>query len=214
MNTRLQVEHPVTELATGTDLVRTQIRVAEGRPLPWTQAEISIRGHAIECRIYAEDPEQDFRPSLGELLVVSEPSGPGIRVDSGVRQGDEVTMFYDPLIAKLCVHGDTRAAAIDRAVAALKSYAVLGVKTNIEYLIAILQQPKFAQGDFHTGFIAEHMDRWRSGRDADADLALAVTAVAEYTHLRRGSATSGDEGTEEMPTPWDTLGHFRIKGMG
>jgi len=214
MNTRLQVEHPVTELATGTDLVRTQIRVAEGRPLPWTQADISTRGHAIECRIYAEDPEQDFRPSLGELLVVAEPSGPGIRVDSGVRQGDEVTMFYDPMIAKLCVHGDTRAAAIDRMVAALKSYAVLGVKTNIEYLIAIMQNPTFAQGELHTGFIAEQMSDWHSSREDDADLALAVTAVAEYSTSRRGMANSGESGSQEIPTPWDTLGHFRLHGMG
>ncbi|MFT5234109.1 MAG: acetyl-CoA carboxylase biotin carboxylase subunit [Candidatus Krumholzibacteriia bacterium] len=214
MNTRLQVEHPVTELATGTDLVRTQIRVAEGRPLPWTQDEIATRGHAIECRIYAEDPEQDFRPSLGKLLVVCEPSGPGIRVDSGVRQGDEVTMFYDPMIAKLCVHGDTRAAAIDRAVAALKSYAVLGVRTNIEYLIAILQNPTFAAGALHTGFIAEQMPDWHSGRDEDADLAVAVTAVAEYATNPRGLMSPGTNGRESVPTPWDTLGNFRLNGMG
>ncbi len=105
MNTRLQVEHPVTELVTGTDLVRAQIQVAEGRTLPWTQADLACRGHAIECRIYAEDPEQNFLPSLGQLVLLHEPSGPGVRIDSGVRQGDAITMYYDPLIAKLSVHG-------------------------------------------------------------------------------------------------------------
>ncbi len=215
MNTRLQVEHPVTEWVTGTDLVRAQIRVAEGRPLPWRQADITTRGHAIECRVYAEDPANGFLPSLGELLVLNEPTGPGVRVDSGVRQGDEVTMYYDPMIAKLSLHGDDRQAAIDRAVAALKSYAVLGVTTNIEYLIAILQQPVFQSGDLHTGFLAEEMPDWRSDRGADADLALAVAAVAEHTRLQQGRAGAPGTGTAAAPaaTPWHELGRFRLHGL-
>ncbi len=215
MNTRLQVEHPVTELVTGTDLVRTQIRVAEGRPLPWQQDEITTRGHAIECRVYAEDPENGFMPSLGTILVMNEPAGPGIRVDSGVRQGDEVSMYYDPMIAKLSLHGDDRRAAIDRAVAALKTYAVLGVTTNVEYLIAILQNSVFQSGDLHTGFLDAEMPDWHSGREADADLALAVGAVAEYTRLQRGSLSAGSsENNTAQATPWSSLGRFRLHGLG
>ncbi len=213
MNTRLQVEHPVTELVTGTDLVRTQIRVAEGRPLPWRQDEIVPRGHAIECRVYAEDPENGFMPSLGTILVLNEPEGPGVRIDSGIRQGDEVTMYYDPMIAKLSLYGGDRQAAIDRAVAALKSYAVLGVTTNVEYLIAILQQPAFQSGDLHTGFLAEEMPGWRSGRDVDADLALAVGAVAEYKRLQGGGGPASAAATV-LTTPWNSLGRFRLNGLG
>ncbi len=215
MNTRLQVEHPVTELVTGTDLVRAQIRVAEGRPLPWRQEDIRTRGHAIECRLYAEDPENGFMPSLGTILVLNEPAGPGVRVDSGVRQGDEVSMYYDPMIAKLSVHGDERAAAIDRAVAALKSYAVLGVTTNVEYLIAILQHPVFQSGELHTGFLADEMPDWHSGREADADLALAVAAVTEYARLQRGEAITANASAGTTPnTPWQSLGRFRLNGLG
>jgi acetyl-CoA carboxylase biotin carboxylase subunit len=213
MNTRLQVEHPVTELVTGADLVRAQIRVAEGGPLPWRQDEITTRGHAIECRVYAEDPEHGFMPSLGTILVLSEPAGPGIRVDSGVCQGDEVTMYYDPMIAKLSLHGDDRQAAIDRAVAALKSYAVLGVTTNIEYLISILQQEAFQAGRLHTGFLAEEMPDWRSDRGADADLALAVGAVAEYVRVQRGGPAQSGEDPAAATTPWATLGAFRLHGL-
>jgi acetyl-CoA carboxylase biotin carboxylase subunit len=215
MNTRLQVEHPVTELVTGTDLVRAQIRVAEGRPLPWRQDEIGTRGHAIECRIYAEDPARGFMPSLGRLQVLHEPSGPGIRIDSGVRQGDEVSMYYDPMIAKLSLHGNDRQAAIDRAVTALRSYAVLGVATNIEYLIAILQQPAFQAGDLHTGFLAEAMPDWQSDTAADADLALAVAAVAEYVRRQRGPAAgaANQAPRAEMSSPWATLGRFRLHGL-
>ena len=215
MNTRLQVEHPVTELITGVDLVRTQIQVAEGRRLPWTQEQIQARGHAIECRVYAEDPENNFMPSLGEILLLHEPSGPGVRLDSGIRQGDEVTMYYDPMIAKLSVHAGTRQQALDRAVAALRDYAVLGVTTNVEYLTAILQEGAFIDGRIHTGFLAEHMPDWKSGRAEDADLALALAAVAEHVRLARGQAgdrTRAAAGTEQT-TPWEELGRFRLAGL-
>ncbi len=217
MNTRLQVEHPVTELTTGTDLVRTQIQVAEGRPLPWTQDDLTAQGHAIECRIYAEDPQNGFMPSLGEILLLNEPSGPGIRIDSGIRQGDEVTMYYDPMIAKLSVHAGSRRNAIDRAIGALKQYAVLGVTTNVEYLIAILQEGRFADGDIHTGFLEEELPDWQSNLDADDDLALAVAAVAEYTRLGSGNALGGagnSRAQETALTPWASLGRFRLNGLG
>ncbi|MBE0566753.1 MAG: acetyl-CoA carboxylase biotin carboxylase subunit, partial [Krumholzibacteria bacterium] len=180
MNTRLQVEHPVTELVTGQDLVRAQIRVAEGHPLPWRQEDLVARGHALECRIYAEDPEHGFLPSLGVLADLAEPSGPGVRIDTGVRAGDEISMHYDPLIAKLSVHAADRPAAIARARAALRGYAVLGVATNVEYLDAILADPAFAAGDLHTGFLEERLAGWTSACAGDAGLALALAAVAEH----------------------------------
>ena len=218
MNTRLQVEHPVTELVTGADLVRAQIRVAEGRPLPWAQDELTCRGHAIECRVYAEDPENGFMPSLGPILLLNEPSGPGVRIDSGVRQGDEVSMYYDPMIAKLSLHGQDRAAAIDREVPALKNSAVLGGTTNVEYLIAILQEQAFLDGDLHTGFLPEHLPDWSSGREQDEDLALAVASVAEYDRLQRGPGLTGagEPGLaiQAAESPWTSLGRFRLSGLG
>lgn len=216
MNTRLQVEHPVTELVTGTDLVRAQIRVAEGHPLPWTQDDLTTRGHAIECRIYAEDPANGFMPSLGDILVMHEPTGPGVRIDSGVRQGDEVSMYYDPLMAKLSLHGEDRAAAIDRAVTALREFAILGVTTNVEYLIAILQEPAFAEGRLHTGFLEEHLPDWTGDGGEDGDLALAVAAVDEFDHRHRGSGPGSERSggsAVDRETPWRYLGRFRLSGL-
>ena len=210
MNTRLQVEHPVTELATGLDLVRTQIMVAEGRPLPWRREDIGLQGHAIECRIYAEDPAHNFMPSLGSLGVVREPAGPGVRVDSGVRAGDEVSMHYDPMIAKLSVHGPDRDAAIERACRALKDYAVLGVTTNTEYLLAILETDAFAAGDLHTGFLAEHLPDWKPEQDG-LEMALAAAAVADHLRRAAGPQDGGDCGGP--CDPWLRVGRFRLRGL-
>jgi len=212
MNTRLQVEHPVTELVTGTDLVHAQIQVAEGRALPWTQTEVVGRGHAIECRLYAEDPAKGFMPSLGEILLLNEPAGPGIRVDSGVRQGDAVSMFYDPMIAKLSVHAGSRRQAIDRAIAALKQYAVLGVTTNVPYLLDILHHEAFVAGNLHTGFLDEELPDWSGDEALDDDLALALAAVDEFERLSGGGATTGSAGGTQA-TPWSTLGRFRLNGL-
>src|SRR5579883_2519638 len=144
MNTRLQVEHPVTELVTGCDLVRHQILIAAGEPLVLTQEEISQRGHAIEVRLYAEDPQQNFLPSTGMVRQFSIPSGPGIRFDSGIASGDEITQFYDPMIAKLIVYGENRTAAIARLRDVLKRTVVFGVTTNIPLLQAIAEQPAYS----------------------------------------------------------------------
>ncbi len=141
MNTRLQVEHPVTETVTGVDLVRAQFIVASGGRLPWTQAQLSQRGHAVECRIYAEDPDEDFLPQAGPLLVYREPSGPGVRIDSGVTEGDRVGVNYDPLLAKLIAYGESRDVAIARALSALRSYPLLGIRTNVAFLIRLLEHP-------------------------------------------------------------------------
>ena len=214
MNTRLQVEHPVTELVTGQDLVRAQILVAGGATLPWRQEDLSVRGHAIECRVYAEDPENGFLPSLGRLLLLREPSGPGVRVDSGVRQGDEVTLHYDPMIAKLSVHAHDRPAAIARMQAALRGYPILGVATNHEYLLAVLATSAFGEGRLQTGFLDEHLSGWRGDRAATAATALLAAAAAEPGRAARagGGVRGGD--APAAATPWDRLGRFRHPGLG
>jgi 3-methylcrotonyl-CoA carboxylase alpha subunit len=155
MNTRLQVEHPVTELVTGLDLVHLQFAVAAGQPLPFGQEQVHVRGHAIEVRLYAEDPVT-FLPAIGRLALHEPPSGPGVRVDSGLTTGDEVTVHYDPMIAKLIVNGPDRPAAIARLQEALDSYAVLGLTTNLPLLRALVAHPAYAAGDTHTGFLSEH----------------------------------------------------------
>lgn len=160
MNTRLQVEHPVTELVTGVDLVAEQIRVANGEPLPFTQAEIQFNGHAIECRLYAEDPADDFAPTTGPILVYEEPNCEGIRVDSGVEAGMRVTSAFDPMLAKLIAYGSDRAAAIALLKEGLSSFVLLGCQTNIDWLHALISHPDFATADFHTGFIANKMDEF------------------------------------------------------
>ena len=153
MNTRLQVEHPVTELTTGLDLVQWQIRVAAGERFPYSQEQLAQRGHAIECRVYAEDPANGFLPSTGKLLQFIEPRGPGIRVDSGFTAGDEVTHFYDPLLAKLIVHAEDREAAIQRMQAALREFVVHGVITNIDFLQDVLSHPDFQNGEVTTRWV-------------------------------------------------------------
>src|SRR5688572_4001641 len=157
MNTRLQVEHPITEQVAGVDLVRAQLTVAAGGPLPWSQAQLSQRGHAIECRLYAEDPSRGFLPQAGRLLLYREPSAPGIRIDSGFVEGDAIAVNYDPLIAKLIASAETRIGAIERAAAALRAFPVLGIRTNIPFLLALLEDPAFQRGDVHTGYIDEHL---------------------------------------------------------
>jgi acetyl-CoA carboxylase, biotin carboxylase subunit len=153
MNTRLQVEHPVTELVTGLDLVRLQLEIAAGERLPFTQDEIVLRGAALECRIYAEDPANNFFPSPGRIAQLSEPSGPGVRLDSGIYPGWTVPIDYDPMLAKLIVWSGTREHAIERMVRALGEYYVGGLKTNIPLFRLILADPAFRAGDLHTGYL-------------------------------------------------------------
>ena len=153
MNTRLQVEHPVTELTTGFDLVHLQIRIAAGEMLPFTQSDVSIRGHAIECRIYAEDPDNNYFPSPGKITVLLQPSGPGIRRDSGMYEGWNVPMDYDPLLAKLIGYGADRQQAIMRLERALYEYFVAGIKTNISLFQRILGDADFQAGKLDTGYL-------------------------------------------------------------
>ncbi len=156
VNTRLQVEHPVTELVLGRDLVRAQILVAAGEPLPFRQEDLVQRGHALECRIYAEDPARGFLPSTGRLAQFSTPRGAYVRVDVGVRRGSEVSVHYDPMLAKLITWGGDREEARQRMAWALRRFVILGVTTNIEFLTRVVEHPAFAAGDLHTHFLDEH----------------------------------------------------------
>jgi len=158
MNTRIQVEHPITEMVTGIDLVEMQIRVAQGEPLPFNQAQVKTRGHAIELRLYAEDPENDFLPTTGQLLSYSLPVGRSVRVDDGFIEGMKVTAAFDPMLAKLIIHGKTRNEAIERAQKAIADTLVLGITTNVDYLARIIAHPAFAAGQIHTGFISQYSD--------------------------------------------------------
>jgi len=158
MNTRLQVEHPITELTAGIDLVQWQIRIAAGEKFPFTQSDFHQHGHAIECRVYAEDPSNGFLPSTGKLLQFIEPRGPGIRVDSGFKTGSDVNHFYDPLLAKLIIHAETRDVAIQRMQTALREFIVHGVVTNIDFMQAVLKHEDFGQGKVSTRWVEKNLE--------------------------------------------------------
>jgi acetyl/propionyl-CoA carboxylase alpha subunit len=191
------VEHPVTEAITGRDLVRAQLAVAAGEALPWKQDQIEARGHAIECRIYAEDPARDFLPQAGRLLVYRQPSGPGIRVDSGVEEGGEVPVQYDPLLAKLVVHAESRSAAIARARAALWEFVILGVKTNVPLLLRILADAEFAAGRMHTRTVDDRLPELLEPGEPPAHVLAAVKAW-------KGQKARGP--SSAALDPWETLG--------
>jgi acetyl-CoA carboxylase biotin carboxylase subunit len=185
MNTRLQVEHPVTELVTGFDLVREQIRVAAGAPLSFRQEDVRWSGHAIECRVYAEDPDNNFFPSPGKITFLRLPAGPGIRDDSGVTEGDEVSIYYDPMISKLVAWGRTRAEAIDRLRRALDEYAVGGIKTTLPFFRQILRDEEFIAGRIDTGFITRFWERSRpQASSLQRDMAIIAAALA-YARAQR-----------------------------
>jgi acetyl-CoA carboxylase biotin carboxylase subunit len=186
MNTRLQVEHPVTELVTGIDLVKLQIRIAQGERLPFRQEDLSPRGHAIECRVYAEDPDADFVPSPGRIVALRVPGGPGIRDDSGVEEGDEVPSHYDPLISKLLAWGEDRPSAIARMRRGLREYRVLGIKTTLPFLERVLRHPDFVAGRIDTSF-TERLGRDTSPEE-DRPWPVAVAAAAISAFERRRAA--------------------------
>ena len=181
MNTRLQVEHPVTEEITGLDLVEQMIRVAAGEKLGFTQKDVKINGWSVENRVYAEDPYRGFLPSIGRLVRYDPPAtGNGVRVDDGVAEGGEVSMFYDPMIAKLITHGKTREEAIDRQIAALDAFEIEGPGTNLDFVSALMQHPRFRSGDITTGFIAEEYPDGFHGAPASPDLLRALAGVAAF----------------------------------
>ena len=189
VNTRLQVEHPVTELVTGVDLVKEQIRVAEGKPLSFSQDDLTLRGWAIEARIYGETPEENFLPSTGALALYEEPSGPGVRVDSGVREGAEVSVYYDPMLAKLCAFGATRDEALSRLLRALAEYRVAGVNTTIGFAQVVLDSEPFRRGDLSTAFLNDYFPDNAYGQENphSQEVAAIVAALAHYCENGRAN---------------------------
>ena len=212
MNTRLQVEHAITEAVTGVDLVHAQLAVADGGPLPWTQASLMPRGHAIEVRLCAEDPEQGFLPQAGRLLACRFPDAPGLRVDAGFERGDAIPVHYDSLIAKLVAHAATREAAIARLAAALRRTLVFGVRTNATLLARILAHPRFIAGDVDTGFVSDEHDALLTPNHAPA--ALAAAAWLRSSPDAASDAASDDPAAArkngaDSATPWTALRGWR-----
>jgi acetyl-CoA carboxylase biotin carboxylase subunit len=222
MNTRLQVEHPVTELTTGLDLVQWQIRVAAGEHFPYQQEQLTQRGHAIECRVYAEDPANGFLPSTGKLLQYIEPRGPGIRVDSGFTAGNEVMHFYDPLLAKLIVYGENRLVTIQKMQAALKEFIVHGVVTNIDFMQSVLAHEDFANGKVTTRWVEANLEsdsllsnntreHTLTGTRAPALQSLIAAALADLV-IANPKSKIVNSNEPDPYSPWKNPSGFRIGG--
>ncbi len=207
VNTRLQVEHPVTEMVTGIDLVRLQIEIAAGTPLPLSQEDVLGRGHAMECRIYAEDPENGFLPSPGKILYQKEPSGPGVRNDCGVYSGYQVPVEYDPILSKLIVHAQSREEAMAKMLRALQDYAILGVKTTIPFLMDVIRSGAFRSGDISTSFIDANFRDWKPKHEA-VDLACAAYIINELTGTKEAQPTVSSR--DDAASPWRTLGNWKL----
>jgi acetyl-CoA carboxylase biotin carboxylase subunit len=208
MNTRLQVEHPVTELVWGIDLVQAQLRIAAGETLWLTQDDLTPRGHAIESRICAENPSTGFLPCPGHIAALQVPAGPGVRFDSGITAPYEIPVHYDSLLAKLSVWGSDRNEARQRMLVALRELAILGVTTTVPYLLDVMQHPAFATGETHTHFLEQHMGEWHAPRDTAT---LAAIAAALHTLLATPVPAAVRGGTAAT-TPWHQLGGWRIGG--
>ena len=204
MNTRLQVEHPVTEAVTGVDLVHAQLRVAAGLALPWLQPDLHQRGHAIECRVYAEDPAAGHLPQAGRILLYRQPQRPGIRVDSGVVEGSEVSVHYDPMIAKVIAHAESRNGAIDRMRAALLDFQVLGLPTNIAFLLAVLDSKAFRDGGVHTAYLDEE----GAGLSEPPPLPAAALAAA-VAHINANRVRVPADIPDTRRDPWESLEGWR-----
>lgn len=208
MNTRLQVEHPVTELVTGIDLVREQIRVAWGEQLSFTQEEVTWDGHAIECRVYAEDPENNFLPSPGRITRLRLPHGNGVRDDGGIYEGAEVSIYYDPMISKFAVYGRDRAEAIDRMRRALREYEVGGIKTTLPFFREIVDDTEFIEGQLDTGFIS----RWQQRREAaeisevEKDMTLIASALGYADNQQTIVKEANGNSNQQSPSRWIMAG--------
>jgi 3-methylcrotonyl-CoA carboxylase alpha subunit len=202
MNTRLQVEHPVTEMITGLDLVEWQLRVASGEPLPLRQEQITLRGHAIEARIYAEDPSREFLPSIGRIEHLRAPdSRPGLRIDTGVIEGSEITPYYDPMIAKLIAHGESRAEAVARLRAALEQYRIVGVSSNVEFLHRLTSAPSFVEARLDTALIGrEHEHLFPPSKSPDDS-------------IWRQAAEAAISPAPPDGTPWGDVEGWRLGGV-
>lgn len=212
VNARLQVEHPVTELTTGVDLVHLQISIASGEKLPFTQDELEQKGHAIECRIYAEDPLNNFLPSSGKVLFFKEPRGPGVRHDCGIYSGCDVPIFYDPILAKLIVWAEDREKACQRMINALNDYVILGIKTTIDFLKDVINHPQFRQGETTTGFIKNNLDGWKGKEKSKEKQSLAALAAAFDSFNKTYTRTGTEAEKKEIYSPWSMLGKWRLGG--
>lgn len=213
VNTRLQVEHPITEMVTGLDLVRRQIEIAAGKPLPFRQEDLTRTGHAIECRVYAEDPELNFMPSSGKILYFKPPEGPGVRYDHGVYTGFEVPPNYDPILGKLITWAEDRPTAIERMARALREAVILGVKTPIEFLIDILDSDPFRSGATHTHFIPDHFLEWKPDEEIGG-LAAKAFVANEMLGLKAPKTASVSNDPLEDVSPWKTLGPWDMVRSG
>lgn len=211
MNARLQVEHPVTELVTGIDLVKEQIRIASGEPLGFSQEEIKPRGHALECRIYAEDPGHNFFPSPGQIQRLRAPSGPGVRDDSGVYEGWTVPVDYDPLLSKLVTWGRDRTESVARMRRALDEYDIAGIETNLSFFRVLMALPEFASGAFDTGFIDRMLPHGLGAGESPSGQTILVAALAAALEAaRRKPVTSAPE-RERTESAWKTAGRRRLQ---
>ncbi|MFO7865963.1 MAG: acetyl-CoA carboxylase biotin carboxylase subunit [Candidatus Aminicenantes bacterium] len=210
VNARLQVEHPVTELVTGVDLVHQQIQIASGEKLQLDQGDLCQRGHALECRVYAEDPLNQFLPSSGNVLYYHEPSGPGVRNDCGIQSGSEVPIHYDPILAKLIVWAENRDRACKRTLQALNDYVIFGIKTNIDFLKAVIEHESFKKGATTTGFIEKHLKDWPGAERKEENRELALLAAAFLCENKQGWQVHSEESSPEMPSPWSILGGWRL----
>jgi acetyl-CoA carboxylase biotin carboxylase subunit len=208
MNTRIQVEHPITELTTGVDLVAWQLRIARGEALTFTQADLRQSGHAIECRLYAEDPARGFVPSPGRLVRYAEPGGPGVRVDGGVYEGFTVTPHYDPILAKVIVWGETRDVARLRMARALTDTVCLGVETPIELLRELMIHEAFVAGETHTGFLPQHFGSWTGVTSGELPDAVLIGVALTEARARGGSSST----TTAQSGLWQRLGPWRVGG--
>jgi len=206
MNTRLQVEHPITEIVTGIDIVKEQLRIARGRPLQYRQEDIKINGAAIECRINAEDPYNNFIPSTGKIAHSQIPTGPGVRVDTGVFPGFEITPFYDPMISKLIVWGETRAQAIMRMRRALEEYRIVGVRTNIPFHQTLMDSPRFMGGQYDTRFVEERFSMKEQDDPALAEIAAVFATLA--AHHQSQQAAQFVQRNERDTSNWKWLGRW------
>lgn len=211
VNARLQVEHPVTEFITGIDLVHQQIAIASGEKLTISQDDLKQKGHAIECRIYAEDPFKNFLPSAGKVLFLKEPSGPGVRHDCGIYSGCEVPIFYDPILAKLIVWADNRPMAQQRMICALNDYVILGIQTTIDFLKDVIDHPKFQAGKTTTSFIEKYFAQW-GGKEKAEDARLIAALASAFDSQSKSFGAQALTGEDIVPSPWQTLGKWSLGG--
>ncbi|NJN64832.1 MAG: hypothetical protein HC882_08085 [Acidobacteria bacterium] len=213
MNARLQVEHPITEEVYGRDLVKAQIRIAAGERLRWSQSDLAPQGHAMECRITAEDPAHGFMPCPGRIENVRVPSGPGIRDDSAIAPGYEIPIHYDPMVAKLIAWGRTREEVIRRMGRALDEYRLEGITTNIPFLRRVIDHPDFLAGEIHTGFLDEHGEEVLTGSDPWLDdIALITASIHAFRQRARAALLTSSSGPNTVGSSWLRIGRARRLG--